>query len=124
MDDTSSNDEVRARTPVEPVHLEEVGRDLLREATEGGSGTAAATLTPSQAPEVTQTVVALTAGASLAPDRWNGPASVQVLTGRSHLATSDVDLTPGTWARLTDVEELTAVEDTVALLTVHVGTHS
>jgi hypothetical protein len=117
----STNDAVDARTPEDPVVLSDVGNRLLTEAASSGSGTAAVSLTPSAVTDVTQTVVAVTAGHTLDASHWNGPATVLTVTGTAQVADGDgtVDLGTGQLARLrAGAGSIRADEDLVVLLTV------
>ncbi len=117
----SASETVAARTPEDPVTLSDLATSLLTEASSGGSGTSATSLTPSQHPAFTQTVVAVTSGNSLGAERWNGPASVQVITGTATVTADgkDTELGEGQWASLsTGSGGVRADEDLVVLLTV------
>lgn len=117
----SANDTVDARTPDEPVVLSDLATSLLTEASGSGSGTAAVSLTPSDAKAFTQTVVAITSGNALDAAHWNGPGSVQVISGAATVSDegTDVELGSGQWARLRAGSGTVRVdEDTVVLLTV------
>jgi hypothetical protein len=113
----SANENVAARTPDLPVSLSDLAREVLQEARSSDSGNAALTLTPNESAAVKQTVIGVRAGGSVGPDRWNGPATVQVLSGRARIG--GTDLAEGQW---TVVEgqgtDVTADDDLALLLTV------
>jgi hypothetical protein len=114
-------DLVDARTPEDPVILTDLATSLLDEASSSASGTAAVSLTPSDAKAFTQTVVAVTSGSQLDAAHWNGPASVQVLTWAATVAAdgTDTELGTGGWTRLSAAAgAVRADEDLVVLLTV------
>lgn len=118
----SESDTVAARTPEEPVVLTDLAHMLLSEASSSGSGTAAISLTPAEHKTFTQTVVAVVDGHELDAQHWNGPASVQVVTGAATVSASDggdTELGSGQWATLrAGSGSIRADEDTVLLLTV------
>lgn len=118
----SGSDTVDARTPEEPVILTDLANHLLSEASDSGSGTSAVSLTPTDEKAFTQTVVAVVKGHELDAGHWNGPASVQVVTGAATVAADDggdTELGSGQWARLRSGSgSVRADEDTVLLLTV------
>jgi hypothetical protein len=115
----SENENVADRTPEVPASLDELASSLLDEARAGDSGHAAVTLTPASGGAFKQTLVAVCEGRSLDPDRWNGPASLQVLVGAASVDGIDGTLRPGMWTVVPDAgAEISAQDDVVALLTV------
>lgn len=103
------------------VDLTTLGDDLLRRARDAGSGRAAASLLAGRDGTLSQTVLALRAGATLADHVAPGPATLQVLRGRCRLACGDheVPLSTGCWATVpTATHHLDADTDVLALLTV------
>lgn len=117
----SGSDLVDARTPEEPVVLSDLATSLLSEAAGSGSGASAVSLTPTDAKAFTQTVVAVTGGNALDAAHWNGPATVQVVTGAATVSDDgvEVELGSGQWARLhAGSGTVRADEDLVVLLTV------
>jgi len=118
----SGSDTVDARTPEEPVVLTDLANQLLSEASTSGSGTSAVSLTPSEEKAFTQTVVAVVKGHDLDAQHWNGPATVQVVTGAATVSAddaADTELGSGQWARLrAGSGGIRADEDSVLLLTV------
>ena len=113
----SANENVSDRTPDLPASLRDLATQVLGEARSSDSGNAALTLTPSTSGTVKQTVVAVKAGSSVGPEHWNGPATVQVLSGRATVGGDT--LGEGEWT-LVDGEaaEISAEEDLAVLLTV------
>lgn len=113
----SSNENVAERTPDIPVSLREIADQLIGEAQSSDSGNAAVTLTPARSGAVKQTVVAVTAGSSVGPEHWNGPATVQVLSGRATVGGDG--LGEGEWTVI-DGEDtgISADDDLAVLLTV------
>lgn len=117
----SDNPNVSERTPDAPVRLEEIGRSLLDEARSNSDGRAAVTLTPSTGGPLKQTLVAVATGQRLDPERWNGRASLQVLSGAARIAEDgeDHEVPAGCWSPITsDRAEISAAADLVALVTV------
>lgn len=104
-----------------PVSLLEVARELLDEARRGDAGRAARTLTPGAGRPLKQTLLALTAGATLQEHVAPGPATIQMLMGEARLI-SEGKTTPllaGEWAIIPDAaHSLEATADLAALLTV------
>lgn len=115
----SDNANVDARTPDLPASLDEMASTLIDEARSGGSGHAAVTLTPAQGGAFMQTLVAVCAGNSLDPQRWNGPASLQVIVGEASVSGVDGTLAASSWTTIPEQgAEITAHDDFVGLLTV------
>lgn len=113
----STNDAVNDRTPDLPASLEDLARQVLEEARSSDSGNAALTLTPQPAGPIKQTVVGVSGGGTLGPDRWNGPATVQVLTGRATVGGNE--LAAGQWTVIDGSDtDITADGDLAVLLTV------
>jgi quercetin dioxygenase-like cupin family protein len=103
------------------VDLSAHGATLLATAREASSGRAARNLMPAAGAALTQTMVALQAGAALSEHTTPGPATIQVLAGRVTLSAGDERVTLGTgeWSTIPRREHrLDADEDAVALLTV------
>ncbi len=114
----SDNEQVQRRTPDGPVVLQDLCDQLAREAEQAEDGRAALTLTPHEG-GMKQTVVAVQRGNDLGPDRWNGPATLQVLRGRATVSGLAGTLGAGSWAMLpTSDAQVHADEDLVALLVV------
>ena len=104
-----------------PQDLLELGRELLDEARRNDAGRAARTLTPGAGSPLKQTVLALTAGASLQDHAAPGAATIQILIGAARLTSEGVStpLLAGEWANIPDaVHGLEATEDLAVLLTV------
>lgn len=120
IEDVPMPQTVAERTPDAPVDLQDLGARLLDEA-RAESGHAAITLTPGTSPAFHQTVVALSDGRTLHPDRWNGPATLVVLDGTVAVSGLDKEVTTGEWARIADDSEVVARGDTSVLLTVVLG---
>ena len=115
----SDNANVAARTPDLPVSLDEMASTLITEARSGDSGHAALTLTPAEGGAFMQTLVAVCAGNSLDPQRWNGPASLQVILGQASVSGVDGTLTANSWTTIPEQgADITAHDDFVGLLTV------
>lgn len=117
----SDNPNVEQRTPEPPVVLAEVATQLLEEARSSDAGHAALTLTPAEGGALKQTLVAATAGGRIAPEHWNGPASLLVLTGEATIDGdgSSTSVGEGCWVPMLHGEVgIQASEDVVALLTV------
>lgn len=110
----SANENVADRTPDLPASLPELADQLLGEARSSDSGNAALTLTPTTSGSVKQTVVAVTAGSSVGPEHWNGPATVQVLSGRASVGGDTVG--EGQWTVLDGEDTEIAAEDDLAVL--------
>lgn len=113
----SANENVAARTPDLPASLEDLAREVLEEARSSDSGNAALTLTPSPSGGIKQTVIGVRAGSSVGPDHWNGPATVQVLTGRARVGGTEVGA--GEWTVVEgEGTDVAADDDLAVLLTV------
>jgi quercetin dioxygenase-like cupin family protein len=112
-------------TALHLLDLEELGTDLLADARQRPAGRAATTLTPGGG-ELKQVVLALAAGHVLQDHRAPGAATLQLLTGCVRLTwgeTSQIVRT-GDWVAIPDaVHGVTAIEDSVTLLTVGLGGH-
>jgi quercetin dioxygenase-like cupin family protein len=107
--------------PELPLDLESAGQTLLDEARGMASGRAAKSLTPGAHAPLTQTLMALCAQQELGAHQANGPATIQLLTGRATLESDEatVELRAGQWATIPDARHnLRAHEDSIALLTV------
>ena len=106
------------------THLPDLVDELLAAAREAHSGRAAHTLYGNSAHHLRQTVIALTAGHSLAEHNSPGEATLQVLRGRVALLAGD-DRWDGAVGDLAAVPEsrhsLLAQDDSVILLTVITG---
>lgn len=105
----------------DPTDLLEIARELLDEARRNDAGRAARTLTPGAGSPLKQTVLVLTAGASLREHAAPGAATIQVLMGAAHLTSegTSMPLLAGEWASIPDaVHGLEATEDLAVLLTV------
>ena len=105
------------------VDLTAHGATLLAQARDASSGRAATNLMPATGAALTQTVLALRAGAELADHTAPGPATLHVLAGRVSLVSGDttVSVGVGEWVPIPREEHrLEADEDVVALLTVAV----
>lgn len=104
-----------------PLDLNEAARELLDAARNSGSGRAATTLASGAGAPLSQTLLALTAGAVLAEHTAPGPATLQIIVGKA-LLVADGESAPmmvGEWMALpTSEHSLEAMEDFVALLTV------
>jgi hypothetical protein len=113
---------VADRTPNAPVVLSDIATSLLTEASGGGSGTAATSLTPGRDKSFTQTLVAVTSGNQLDPGHWNGPASLQIITGSAAVVDEggrETIVGVGEWTPLgSATATVRAEEDVVGLLTV------
>lgn len=109
--------DVDDRTPTVPVDLAEVGARLLDEARRD-SGHAAVSLAPGQHAPISQSLIALADGAALAPDRWNGPATLYVVDGAVVVSGIDDPVAAGRWAPVPHDASVTAAQDSVLLLTV------
>ncbi|MBW3659001.1 MAG: hypothetical protein KY457_10210 [Actinobacteria bacterium] len=113
----SANENVTDRTPDLPVSLRDLATRVIGEARSSDSGNAALTLTPTTSGAVKQTVIAVTAGSSIGPDHWNGPATVQVLSGRATVGGDTVG--EGEWTVVDgEAAEISADDDLAVLLTV------
>lgn len=113
----SANENVSERTPDLPASLRDVATQVLGEARSSDSGNAALTLTPTTSGGVKQTVVAVTAGSSIGPEHWNGPATVQVLSGRATVGGDTVG--EGEWTVVEgEAADISAEDDLAVLLTV------
>lgn len=108
-------------TSQEPIDLLEIARRELEEARRSDAGRAARTLISGAGAPLSQTVIALTSGATLHEHSAPGVATIQVLIGAAHLTWDgkDTPLLVGEWARIPEaVHGLEATEDFAALLTV------
>lgn len=118
----SAADPVEQRTPEDPVVLTDLATSLLAEASSATSGNAATSLTPSTVKAFTQTVVAVPAGNQLDAAHWNGPATVQVISGTATVTGDDgvaIELGTGQLARLQPgAGTVRADQDLAVLLTV------
>ena len=107
--------------PEAPIDLVEASRALLGEARRSDAGRAARTLTPGAGVPLKQTLLALSAGASLQDHVAPGPATIQILIGVARLTSAGQTtlLSAGEWANIPDATHgLEAAEDVAALLTV------
>lgn len=109
------------RTPTAPVQLDVAASELLDRARDLRSARAAQNLIPGAGAPLTQSLLALCAGAHLQEHTSPGPASIQVLQGTIILGV-DGDrqtLTGGDWSPIpVSRHDLEAVSDAVVLLTV------
>lgn len=112
------NENVADRTPELPVQLPQLASDLLDEARNANNGHAALTLTPARGGPLKQTLVAVSAGGTLDPEHWNGPTSLQIISGRATIDGGDQPVTAGGWTIIGEGDGIDADEDLVALLTV------
>lgn len=76
----------RRVTPVDKLSLDALAREQLRKASAAGSGRSADTVYGGHEKTLRQTVIALTAGTTLADHENPGEATVLVLGGRVRLA--------------------------------------
>jgi quercetin dioxygenase-like cupin family protein len=107
--------------PQGPLDLAAAGKELTAEAGGMRSGRAARTLTPGVHAPLSQTLVALRAGVSLSEHELNGPATMQVITGRVTVESDEqtLELAAGQWGTAPGARErVRADEDTVLLVTV------
>ncbi len=105
------------------VDLTAQGATLLAQARDASSGRAATNLMPATGAVLTQTMLALRAGAELTDHTSPGPATLHVLTGRATLVSGGTTVTVGAgeWVPIPREEHrVEADEDVVALLTVAV----
>lgn len=117
----AGNGEGNMGTQQDPIALAEAGQGLLDEARGNDAGRAGRTLTPGAGSSLKQSLLALTAGASLQDHASPGAATIQVLIGAARLTSegASTSLLAGEWARIPDaVHALEATEDLVVLLTV------
>lgn len=108
-----------------PTDLTELGAELLADARAQESGRSATSLVAGPGTPLKQVLLALSAGSVLQDHRAPGPATLQVLEGRVAL-TWDGErqiLRAGQWAPIPNaVHGLAAEQDSVAVLTVGLGT--
>lgn len=108
---------------VENVNVEAVAREQLQKATTNRAGRAATTVHGGRDTMLRQTVVALTAGASLAEHESPGEATLYVLEGRVKLASATDSSEGGPGELLVVPQErhsLEALSDAAVVLTVAV----
>ncbi|WP_308465021.1 cupin domain-containing protein [Rathayibacter soli] len=101
--------------------LAAAAREQLRAATDSTSGRAARTIYGGHDQRLRQTVIALTAGSTLAEHRSPGEASIQVIVGKVLLetATASWQLQAGDFLDLpADPHSVSATSDAAILLTV------
>lgn len=106
---------------MESTHLNALTGTLLAEARTAPSGRSAHTLFGRHEHALRQTVIALVGGRSLAEHNSPGEATLQVLCGEARLTTPTQVWTGAAGDHVViapERHELTAVEDTVVLLTV------
>jgi quercetin dioxygenase-like cupin family protein len=107
--------------PQGPLDLAAAGEELAAEAGRMRSGRAARALTPGVHAPLSQTLVALREGVSLSEHDLNGPATMQVLSGRITIENDEqaLELSAGQWGAAPGARErVQAHEDSVVLLTV------
>lgn len=106
---------------MEKISLDALGREQLKAAKRGTSGRAAETVFGGHEHVLRQTVIAMTAGSSLAEHENPGEATVHVLSGRVRLTTGAVSW-EGRDGDLIVVPQtrhaVEALEDSTVLLTV------
>lgn len=108
-------------TPDVPLDLGRAADRLLEEAHAADAGRAAHNLLPGPGTALSQTLLALTAGAQLSDHVANGPATLQVLRGSVTVTSEegDVAAADGGWTTIPRSKHgVTAHEDSVLLLTV------
>ena len=112
---------------MEKFSLDAIAREQAKRAAAASSGRSAETVYGGHEHALRQTVLALTAGSSLAEHKSPGEATIQVLRGRVRLTTGDASwegrsgdllVVPGTR------HALHAVEDSAILLTVSKAVHA
>lgn len=111
---------------MEKFSLEAIAREQARRAAAAPAGRSAETVYGGHEHALRQTVVALTAGTSLAEHENPGEATVQVLRGRIQLKAGDAlwEGRPGDLLVVPDARHsLHAVEDSAILLTVSKSAH-
>lgn len=121
MTDDIHSERRQPEQPTGAFDLLEAARELVAEAGDLAAGRAARTLTPGAGAQLKQTLLAITAGETLAEHRAPGPATIQVLLGRAVLRTGDTEVELGQhhWAAIPEEpHDLRATSDTVVLLTV------
>lgn len=105
----------------ETSSLTDLARDLLAQATTPGSDRAARTVLGGRDRVLRHTVMALRAGAELAEHTAPGDASLQVVVGRVRLSSpsGSTEAAVGSLVAIpAERHSLTAIEDSVVLLTV------
>lgn len=105
----------------DPLDLDGRSRELLAAASSAGSGRAADNLLAGTGGGLTQTLLALVAGTTLADHTAPGPATLLVLDGEATLTTGDDRrrVSSGQWVQVpTASHGLHAETDAVCLLTV------
>lgn len=106
---------------MQKISLVALARHELAQAKEASSGRSAKTIFGGHEHQLRQTLIALTAGQSLAEHQNPGEATLQVLDGRVVLRSGDVSWngSPGDLLTIPDgLHSLDAVDDSVILLTV------
>ena len=111
---------------MEKFSLDAIAREQAKRAAAASSGRSAETVYGGHEHALRQTVLALTAGSSLAEHKSPGEATIQVLRGRVRLTAGDTTW-EGRSGDLLVVPEtrhaLHAVEDSAILLTVSMAVH-
>lgn len=105
----------------QPIHLPSAATQLLEVACDSHAGRAGRTLNPGAGAALKQTMLALTAGQSLADHESPTAATLQVLVGRVRLTfgNSWVELAQGDHAAIPAVRHgLDALEDSAVLISV------
>lgn len=116
-----AEDDTPATASDAPLQLQDAADELLARARSADAGRAARNLNPGPGGGLTQTLLALRAGAALQDHVAPGPATLQVLhgSGRLHDDDQELSLPTGSWAPIPRARHgLTADEDLVVLLTV------